>query len=90
MLSHIDVSRTTWIIPKYIILIGSKNNGILLKYINVLFVVVGFCLGVITSVILVSLLFLFSTTIHCMSLLVNNVCFYWYYIASGFRSLSHH
>lgn len=50
----------------------------------------GFCLGVITTVILVPLIFLFNTTAHCMSLLVNNVCFYWYYIASGFRSLSHH
>lgn len=52
----------------------------------------GFCLGVITTAILVSLIFLFNTTAHCMSLLVNNVCFYWYYTASGFRSLSlsHH
>lgn len=43
-----------------------------------------FCLGVITTLIPV---FLFNIT-ACMSLLVNNVCFYWYYIASGFRSLS--
>lgn len=47
-----------------------------------------FCLGVITTAILVFVFFLFSTTSHCMSLLVNNVCFYWYYIASGSRSLS--
>lgn len=46
-----------------------------------------FCLGVITTVILASFIFLFNTAAHCMSLLVNNVCFYWYYIASGFRSL---
>lgn len=50
--------------------------------------VAGLCLQVITTVILVSLIFLFNTAAHCMSLLVNNVCFYWYDTASGFSSLS--
>lgn len=60
------------------------NYSILLKYLHFL------CFGGFahkwSQLLFHWVVFFFVTTTYSMSLLVNNVCFYWYYILSGFLS----